>query len=76
MKLNALPFYSWLFRSGLWGILLYRRYQRLPKPLVSILSKLGLNLKNKYISLPLKGYEHPILARYQSSDLDVFFKYL
>lgn len=74
MKLNALPFYLWLFRSGFWGILLYRRYRHLPKPVLSILSKLGINPKNKYIPLYLEGYNHPIWARSHSSDIDVFYQ--
>jgi FkbM family methyltransferase len=74
MKLKALPFYLWLFKSGFWGIILYRRYRRLPKPLLSILSKLGFNPKNKYINLQIPKYEHPIFARYQASDLDVFYQ--
>jgi FkbM family methyltransferase len=46
----------------------------LPRTLLSILSKLGFNPKNKYISLYIKGYENPIWARYQSSDIDVLYQ--
>ena len=74
MKVSAFPFYLWLFKAGFWGIIIYRRYRRLPKPILAILSKLGLNLENKYISLKAKGCKHPVWARYQSSDLDVFYQ--
>ncbi|MEC4813038.1 MAG: FkbM family methyltransferase [Scytonema sp. PMC 1069.18] len=39
-----------------------------------MLSKLGLEPKNRYLKLHLPKYEHPIYARYQSSDLDVFYQ--
>ncbi len=74
MKINALPFYLWLLKDNLWGIIIYRRYRQLPKPIISILSKLGLNPKNKDIILKAKEYQHPIWARYQSSDVDVFYQ--
>lgn len=74
MKLNVLPFYLWLLRTNLWGIILYRRYQRLPKPLISLLSKLGVHPKSKLIALQVEGLNHPIWARYQSSDVDVFYQ--
>lgn len=74
MELKAIPFYLWLVRSHQWDILLYRRYRRLPKLLISVLNKVGVNPKNELISLQPEGYEYPIWARYQSSDLDVFYQ--
>ncbi len=74
MKINAIPFYLWLFKAGFWRIIIYRRYRRLPKPILAILSKLGFNPKNKHIILKAKEYQHPIWARYQSSDVDVFYQ--
>jgi FkbM family methyltransferase len=74
MKLSALPYYSWFFKAGIWGILIYRRYKRLPKPIISLMSKLGFNPKSKYILLKAKGCEHPIWARSLSSDIDVFYQ--
>lgn len=74
MKLNAFPVYLWLFKAGLLGIIIYRRYRRLPKSILSIISKLGFNPENKHINLNAQGFSHPILARYQSSDVDVFYQ--
>lgn len=74
MKLHVLPVYLWLFKAGLWEIILYKRYRRLPKPIISILSQFGFNPKNKDVSLNIKGYDHPIWARYQSSDIDVLYQ--
>lgn len=74
MKLHVLPVYLWLFRAGLWEIILYKRYQRLPKKIDLILSKLGLSLNPKYISLKIKGYKYPMWARYKSSDIDVLYQ--
>jgi len=74
MKVSVFLFYLWLFKAGFWGIIIYRRYRRLPKPILAVLSKIGLNLENKYISLKAKGCKYPVWARYQSSDLDVFYQ--
>lgn len=63
-----------LFRkTGFWGIITYKA---IPKPLCSVLSKLGIELKNRYFSLHVKGYEHPVLFRYGSSDSPVLYQSL
>jgi FkbM family methyltransferase len=74
MKTSIFLFYLWLLKAGLWKVLLYRRYRRLPQSLIFILSKLGFNPENKFITLFLEGCEHQIWARYQSTDLDVFYQ--
>lgn len=74
MNFNAKDFYLWLVSAGLWRIILYRRYRKLPQKLLGTLSKLGFNPQNECVPLSLKDYEHPIWARYQSSDVDVFYQ--
>lgn len=61
-------FFELLNKTGLWGLVTYKA---LPEPLLSLISKFGLNLKHEYISLSVKGYKHPIWLRYQSSDSPV-----
>lgn len=46
----------------------------LPNSLLSLLSLIGLELRNKKIPVSLEGYEHPIFLRYKSSDQWAFRK--
>lgn len=63
-----------LFRhTGIWGVITYKA---VPGPLPFVLSKLGFELKNKYLYLPVKGYTYPVLFRYGSSDSLVLYQSL
>lgn len=61
--------YKMFYLTGFWGVLTIKP---LPKTLTWLLFLLGINLKNQYIKLHLKGYNHPIFYRYGSSDPSVF----
>ncbi len=47
MKLHVMSASLWLFRIGLWGIIIYRHYKGFPKQyLILYLSQIGFNPKN------------------------------
>jgi FkbM family methyltransferase len=61
-----------LFRlTGPRGVLVYKP---IFQPVLRILSAWGLVPETLYIKLDLKGYSHPVYARYGSSDLDVLYQ--
>lgn len=59
-----------MFRlTGIKGVLILKP---LPNFILSILYKLGINLKGKPIKLQLKGCQHPVSMRYGTSDPGIF----
>ncbi|PSB50049.1 hypothetical protein C7B67_15970 [filamentous cyanobacterium Phorm 6] len=59
-----------MFRlTGIKGVLILKP---LPNFILSILYKLGINLKGKPIKLQLKGCQHPVYMRYGTSDPGIF----
>jgi FkbM family methyltransferase len=64
-----------LYRNtGFWGVITYKA---VPKPLSFVLSKLGFQVRNKsYLHVNVKGYKHPVLFRYGSSDSPVLYQSL
>ncbi|MFB8791750.1 MAG: FkbM family methyltransferase [Potamolinea sp.] len=66
--------YDLFINTGLWGVITYKS---LPKPLSVVLSKLGLELKNRaYYEIHVKGYKYPVIFRYGSSDSPVLYQSL
>ncbi len=57
--------------TGLWGVITFKP---LPSLLLSILSKLGINLKKRYINLNLQAYKYPLWLRYDSDDSGIFYQ--
>ncbi len=62
-------FYCVFKLTGLRGLLLYKP---LPAPILTLLKRLGLNLKDKFAKLHLRGYSAPVFLRYGSTDHQVF----
>ena len=62
MKLHVLSASLWLFRAGLWVIIVYRHYRVLPKKFFIFYLNSAL-IQKMNISLNIKEWEHPISSK-------------
>lgn len=65
--------YQLFQKAGIWGVITYKA---VPKPLSFVLQRLGFEMKNRYLNLPIKGYKNSVFFRYGSSDSPVLYQSL